>query len=55
LSKDGKQLGLRVVSDKIIPKETKDSVSVQKLLEKNLQDAELLQDETQFTKVMPRP
>ena len=50
LSEDGKRLGLRVVSDKVIPKDTKDSASVQKLLEKNLQNSELLEDETQFTK-----
>lgn len=50
LSEDGKLLGLRVVSNKVIPKESKDSASVQKLLEKNLQNAELLENETQFTK-----
>jgi hypothetical protein len=50
LSEDGQRLGLRVVSDKVIPKETKDSASVQKLLEKNLQNPELLEDEAQFTK-----
>jgi hypothetical protein len=50
LSEDGKRLGLRVVSDKVIPKDTKDSASVQKLLEKNLQNPELLEDEGQFTK-----
>jgi hypothetical protein len=50
LSEDGKQLGLRVVSDKVIPKETKDSTGVQKLLEKNLKNPDLLQDEAQFIK-----
>lgn len=50
VSADGKQLGLRVVTNKVIPKETKDSASVQKLLEKNLQNAELLGEETQFTR-----
>jgi len=50
LSEDGKRLGLKVVSDKVIPKETKDSASVQKILEKNLQNPELLGDEEQFTK-----
>ncbi len=50
LSEEGKRLALRVVSDKVIPKESKDSVSVQKLLEKNLQHPELLGDEAQFTK-----
>lgn len=50
LSEDGTQLGLRVVNNQVIPKESKDSAGVQKLLEKNLQNAELLGDETQFTK-----
>lgn len=50
LSADGKLLGLRVVSKKVIPTESKDSAGVRKLLEKNLQNAELLEDEAQFTK-----
>lgn len=50
LSDDGKRLDLRVVNTKVIPKETKDSVSVQKLLKKNLQNAELFGDEGQFAK-----
>ena len=50
LSDDGKVLGLRVVNTKVVPKEVKDSASVQKLLEKNLQNPELFEDETQFTK-----
>jgi hypothetical protein len=50
LSDDGKQLGLRVVNNKVIPNEIKDSESIQKLLEKNLQNPELLGEETQFTK-----
>jgi hypothetical protein len=50
LSDDGKQLGLRVVNNKVIPKENKDSESIQKLLEKNLKNPELLGDEAQFTK-----
>ena len=44
LSDDGKLLDLTVVSQKIIPKDTKDSLSVQKLLEKNLQNPELFGD-----------
>jgi hypothetical protein len=35
LSNDGQQLELRAVADKVIPKETKDSVRVQKLLKQN--------------------
>jgi hypothetical protein len=50
LSDDGKRLGLRVVSTKLIPNEIKDSAGIQKLLEKNLQNSELLEDEAQFTK-----
>jgi hypothetical protein len=50
LSEDGKQLGLRVVSAKIIPKEIKTSTGVQKLLQKNLQNPELLEEEAQFTR-----
>ena len=50
LSDDGKRLDLRVVNTKVIPKETKDSVSIQKLLKKNLQNSELFGDEGQFTK-----
>src|SRR6266478_1799912 len=49
LSDDGTLMG-RGVSDKVIPDETKDSASVQKLLEKNLQNPELFEDEAQFTK-----
>ena len=50
LSDDGKRLGLRVVNNKVIPNENKDSESIQKLIEKNLQNPELLGDETPFTK-----
>ena len=50
LSDDGKRLGLRVVNNKVIPNENKDPESIQKLLEKNLQNPELLGDETQFSK-----
>lgn len=49
LSEDGALIG-RAVSDKVIPDETKDSGSVQKLLEKNLQNPELFGEEVQFTK-----
>ncbi|MEO8427423.1 MAG: hypothetical protein ABI651_09955 [Verrucomicrobiota bacterium] len=50
LSDDGKRLGLRVVNNKIIPNENKDSETIQKLIEKNLQSPELLGEETQFNK-----
>ena len=50
LSDDGKRLDLQAVNDKIVPKETKDSVSVQKLLKKNLQNSELFGDEGQFAR-----
>ncbi|MGH9873842.1 MAG: hypothetical protein ACRD9S_15435 [Pyrinomonadaceae bacterium] len=50
LSDDGKRLDLRVVNTKVIPKETKDSASVEKLLKKNLQNSELFGDEAQFTR-----
>jgi hypothetical protein len=50
LSDDGKRLDLRAVNIKVIPKETKDSVGVQNLLKKNLQNSELFGDEAQFTK-----
>jgi len=50
LSGDGKGLDLRAVNDKVIPKETKDSVSVQRLLKKNLQNSELFGDERHFTR-----
>ena len=50
LSADGKTLGLRPVREKVMPKETKDPATVQKLLEKNLQNPELFEDEEQFTR-----
>ena len=50
LSADGKRLDLRAVNDKVIPKETKDSVSVQKLLKKNLGNSEMFGDEGQFVR-----
>ena len=50
LSDDGKRLGLRVVNTKVIPNENKDSETIQKLVEKNLQNPALLGDETQFSK-----
>lgn len=49
LSDDGTLRG-RLVSDKVIPDETKDSKSVQKLLTKNLQNSKLFGDEVEFIK-----
>jgi hypothetical protein len=49
LSEDG-TLHLWLVNDKIIPDETKDSASVQRLLKSNLQNPALVGDETQFIK-----
>lgn len=50
LSDDGKQLVLRAINTSIIPKETKNSLRVQKLLKSNLQSAELFEDEAQFAR-----
>lgn len=50
LSDDGKRLDLLVVSDKVVPKTTKDSASVRKLLKKTLQHSELFDDKAQFAK-----
>jgi hypothetical protein len=50
LSDDGQRLDLRAVNTKVIPKETKDSVGIQSLLKKNLQNSELFEDEDHFTK-----
>lgn len=50
LSEDGKLLGLRAVRDEVVPKETKDSAAIQKLIEKNLQNPKLFEDEGQFTR-----
>ena len=50
LSDDGKRLSLRNVSNKIIPKETKDSATVTTLLTKNARNPELLGEEIEFRK-----
>lgn len=50
LADDGQQLDLRAVEDKVIPKDLKDSASVQKLLKKNLQNSQLFGDEGQFVR-----
>jgi len=51
LSDDGKNLRLRNVNDKIVPKESKDSAAVAMLLEKNARNPDLLGEEIQFRKV----
>ena len=48
LSDDGKHLSLRNVSDKVIPKETRDSATVVALLTKNGHKPELLGEEIEF-------
>jgi hypothetical protein len=50
LSDDGKQLSLRSVNDKVVPKETKDSATVVALLTKNTRNPELLGEEIEFRK-----
>jgi hypothetical protein len=50
VSADGNRLGLRDVNTKVIPTETEDSTSVQRLLENNLQNPALFNEEEQFTK-----
>ena len=49
LSDDG-TLSLRNVSDKVVPDDTKNTASVQKLLKKNLQNPALFGDVLQMTK-----
>jgi hypothetical protein len=48
LSEDGRHLSLRNVSDKVIPKETKDSATVVALLTKNADNPELFGEEIEF-------
>ena len=50
LSDDGKRLSLRNVSDKVIPKETRDSAALVALLAKNARNPELLGEEIEFRK-----
>jgi hypothetical protein len=50
LSDDGKNLRLRNVNDTIVPKETKDSVSVVALLTKNAGNPDLFGEEIEFRK-----
>jgi hypothetical protein len=50
LSDDGKNLRLRSVNDKVVPKETKDSTGVVALLTKNARNPELFGEEIEFKK-----
>ena len=50
LSADGSHLRLRNVSDKVIPKETKDSATIVALLTKNAGNPELFGEEIEFRK-----
>jgi len=50
LSDDGKRLSLRNVNNKVIPKETKDSVAVSALFTKNARNPELFGEEIEFRK-----
>jgi hypothetical protein len=50
LSDDGKNLRLRSVNDKVVPKETKDSASIVALLTKNASNPELFGEEIEFQK-----
>ena len=50
LSDDGKNLRLRNVNDKVVPKETKDSAGVAALLTKNARNPELFGEEIEFRK-----
>jgi hypothetical protein len=50
LSDDGQQLQLRGIESKVIPKETKDSLSVQELLKNNAQNSQLFGDEGQYVR-----
>ena len=50
LSDDGHHLSLRNVSDKVIPKETKDSVTIVALLTKNARNPQLFGEEIEFRK-----
>jgi hypothetical protein len=50
LSDDGKHLSLRNVSDKVIPKETKDSAAIVALLKKNARNPDLFGEEIEFSR-----
>jgi hypothetical protein len=50
LAGDGKNLRLRSVNDKVVPKETRDSAAVVALLTKNARDPALFGEEIEFKK-----
>jgi hypothetical protein len=50
LSDNGKNLRLRSVNDKVVPKETRDSATVVGLLTKNARNPQLLGEEIEFKK-----
>jgi hypothetical protein len=50
LAEDGKNLRLRSVNDKVVPKETKDSATVVALLTKNARNPELFGEVIEFRK-----
>jgi hypothetical protein len=50
LSDDGRDLRLRNVNDKVVPKETRDSATVVALLTKNAGNPELVGEEIEFKK-----
>jgi hypothetical protein len=50
VSDDGKNLMLRSVNDKVVPKETRDSASVVALLTKNASNPELFGEQIEFRK-----
>jgi hypothetical protein len=50
LSDDGKNLRLRSINDKVVPKETKDSATIVALLTKNVSNPELFGEEIEFKK-----
>ena len=50
LSDDGKNLRLRSVNDKVVPKETKDSATVVALLTRNARNPELFGEEIDLGK-----
>jgi hypothetical protein len=50
LSDDGRNLRLRSVNDKVVPKETKNSATVVALLKKNASNPELFGEEIEFQK-----
>jgi hypothetical protein len=50
LSDDGKDLRMRSVNDKVIPKEIRDSTAIAALLTKNARNPELFGEEAEFKK-----